>query len=296
MKGYKPSQTAEFMALFRALESSRRPSTTKLFNDPFAYFFLRPSFKCAVQLSRVPRLGTVVPRFIDQRWPGARSSGIARTRLIDDYLSAALCAGIDQVVILGSGFDCRAYRLREMKEVHVFEVDYPITLLRKTNEMKRVLGALPSNLAYVSADFNTQSLGQIMRDSGFIANRRSFFIWEGVTNYLTGQAVGDALTYIGRETAPGSFIAFTYVHKGLLDGSKQFVGTYHLWKTLQRTGEPWTFGIYPTHLQACLGSRGLTLLEDLGASEYRERYMGSSAHTMQGYEFYRVAYACKHSS
>ena len=66
-------------------------------------------------------------RFIDRRWPGARTSGVARTRLIDDAVAAALRDGIDQVLILGAGFDCRAYRLPGIERARVFEIDHPST-------------------------------------------------------------------------------------------------------------------------------------------------------------------------
>ena len=240
---------------------------------------------------KVKRRGARDAWLIDRRWSGARSSGVARTRLIDDYLSAALHDGIDQVVILGSGFGCRAYRAVDIEHVPVFEIDYPTTLTQKKERIRCILGTLPTNVAYVDMDLNRQSLRQVMQDPGLAFNRRSFFIWEGVTNYLTEQAVDDVLRYVGRETAPGSRIVFTYVHRGVLDDSAVFKGTPHLWKTLQRANETWIFGIYPDHLQAYLASRGLDLLEDMGASEYRARYMGPPAHQMKGYELYRIAYA-----
>ena len=289
MKEHNASRTAEYMALFRALESSRRPSHVRLFDDPFAYFFLRPALQGVVQLSRTPLLGAAVPRLIDLRWPGARSSGIARTRLIDDYVSASLRESVDQVVILGAGFDCRAYRIVAIETTRVFEVDQPATLSKKKERVKHIFGALPKHVVYVDVDFNTQSLGEALQDSGFNANLRSFFIWEGVTNYLTVHAVDSTLSYIGG--APGSRIVFTYVHRGVLDGSATFGGTRHVWSTLQRAGETWTFGLYPEHLQAYLAERGLDLMEDVGASEYRARYMGASGRSMKGYEFYRVAFA-----
>ena len=62
------------------------------------------------------------------------------------------------------------------------------------------------------------------------------------------------------ETAPGNCIVFTYVHKGALDGSAMFEGTHNLWGTLQRSGEPWTFGLYPEHLQDYLAECGLDLM------------------------------------
>lgn len=278
MKGGKPSQTAEYAAFARAFESSRRRSATRLFNDPFAYSFLRPRFKAAILLSRVPLLGAVERWFIEQGYRGELSSGVGRTRLIDDYLSASLHDGIDQVVILGAGFDCRAYRIQAIEHVRVFEVDYPTTQSQKKERMRRIFAELPTNVTYVDVDFNSQPLSLVLHDAGLSLNGRSFFIWEAVTQYLTEQAVDDVLRYVGRETAPGSRIVFTYLHKGVLDCSAVFGDTRRLSKRLQRVNEPWTFGIYPASLKTYLASRGLDLLEDLGALEYRERYMGSSAH------------------
>jgi len=101
--------------------------------------------------------------------------------------------------------------------------------------------------------------------------------------------VDSTLSYVGG--VPGSRIVFTYVHRGVLDGSATFGGTRHVRNTLQRAGETWTFGFSPEHLQVYLAERGLDLIEDVGASEYRARYMGAAARRMKGYEFYRVAFA-----
>ena len=289
MKEHNASRTAEYMALFRALESSRRPSRLRLFDDPFAFCFLRPVLRGVVQLSRTPLLGAAVPRLIDLRWPGARSSGIARTRLIDDYVSGSLYEGVDQVIILGAGFDCRAYRIPGIETTRVFEVDHPATLSKKKEGLRHLFQLLPKHVVYVNVDFNTQSLSQVLYDSGFKASQRSFFIWEGVTNYLTEQAVDSTLSYVGGLSE--SRLVFTYVHRGVLDGSATFGGTRHVRNTLQRAGETWTFGFYPEHLQVYLAERGLDLTEDVGASEYRARYMGAFGRRLKGYEFYRVAFA-----
>jgi methyltransferase (TIGR00027 family) len=194
MKEHAASRTAEYMALFRALESSRRPSK-RLLVDSFAYYFLRPLLKVTVGLSRVPLIGATVPWLIDKTWSGAHSSGIARTRLIDDYLCASLHNGFDQIVILGAGFDYRAYWIAGIENSRVFEVDHPATLIKKREEVGHIFGALPKHVVYADMDFNHQSLRQILLEGGFNANKRSFFIWEGVTNYLIEQAVDNTLVH-----------------------------------------------------------------------------------------------------
>jgi methyltransferase (TIGR00027 family) len=285
------SRTAEFMALFRALENGR-PVGVRLFDDPLAIGFLRPAFRWVVRLARVPRLGAAVPWVIDRRWPGARTSGVARTRLIDDMLADALAAGARRVVVLGAGFDCRGYRLPRLRDAQVFEVDHPATQGAKRERLRRLLGELPRHVVFVALDFARQDLAPALRAAGFDeAAGPTFFMWEGVTNYLTASAVDTTLRAIVALAAPGDRLVFTYVHRGFLEGSLSFPGTVHLLATLQRVGEPWTFGLDPTEVGDFLAERSLSLLEDWGAADYRARYMGPAAGQMRGYEFYRASLA-----
>jgi methyltransferase (TIGR00027 family) len=115
------------MALFRAMETSRAHGK-RLFADPLAASFLRPSLKLALHLASLPVVGKGIPKFIDHRWPGARTSGVARTRLIDDLMREAFKRGLVQIVILGAGFDARPYRLLRPATTRFFEVDQPSTI------------------------------------------------------------------------------------------------------------------------------------------------------------------------
>ena len=289
MKQNRVSRTAEYMALFRALETFR-PSALRLFNDPFALEFLRPSLRTVAQMSRHPVLNFLIPQLIDQHWPGARSSGIARTRFIDDTLVKALQDQIKQIVILGAGFDCRAYRIPGMEVARVYEVDHPSTLTAKRERLQHVLKELPQHVVFAEIDFNKQQIGDVLAASGFDIANRTFFIWEGVTNYLSEQAVSTTLKFIGA-TAAKSQLVFTYIHKGVLDNSIEFHGTQNLMHLLKKEDEPWTFGLYPAELPSYLAARGFDLVEDIGSIEYRARYMNPHGRQMKGYEFYRIAQA-----
>jgi len=290
MKQNQASRTAEYMALFRALENFR-PSNVRLFEDHFALEFLSPSLRTVARISHYPFFNFLIPWLIDQRWPGARSSGIARTRFIDDALLKALQEGVQQVVILGAGFDCRAYRIPEIAHTRVFEVDFPSTLAAKRQYLEHLLGSLPQHVVLAKIDFNCQQLKDVLTQAGFDPTCPSCFIWEGVTNYLTKQAVDATLQFIST-TAAGSQIIFTYVHQGVLDNSDEFEGTQNLMRLLQEDGEPWTFGIYPSEIADYVELQGLQLLEDIGSVDYRSRYMSKSRGPLQGYEFYRIARAC----
>src|SRR3954452_22478162 len=125
MQGNQFSRTAEFMALFRALESQRSPRP--LFRDPFAAAFLGRPLRQLVRWSAPPLLGRLLRRTIDRLWPGARTSGGARTKLIDDWVGDGVATGARQVLVLGAGFDSRAWRLPALADLPVFEVDHPAT-------------------------------------------------------------------------------------------------------------------------------------------------------------------------
>jgi len=289
MKQEQASSTAQYMALFRALESFG-PRKERLFEDRMAIGFLKPSLKVVAYLARIRIIGGFVPRYIDRNWPGARSSGIARTRFIDDALEKELENGVRQVVILGAGFDCRAYRICGIGRAHVYEVDYPSTLIAKRKRVQLMLGRLPPHVTFSEIDFNRQQLGDVLAASCFDKNHRTFFIWEGVIHYLTGSAVDSTFRFVGN-TAPGSGIIFTYIHKGVLDAPESFEGIENVRHLLSKKDEPWTFGFYPEELPGYLKARGLKLVEDVGAAEYRTRYMGPGSRNIKGYEFYRIALA-----
>jgi methyltransferase (TIGR00027 family) len=110
MRVGQASRTAEFNTALRAFESTRRP-TARLIYDPFAIHLLPKDLAGLVRIAAVPVVGKAVISFVDRRWPGMRSSVIARTWLIDSWLSQAAETGIDQMVLLGAGFDTRAWRL-----------------------------------------------------------------------------------------------------------------------------------------------------------------------------------------
>jgi len=289
VKEGQASRTAEFVALFRAIESSL-PAKRRLFEDPFARQFLGRRYGLLATACRVPGVADLVARYIDSRWAGARSSAVARTRFIDDAITAALVRGIDQLVILGAGFDARAYRLTGLSEVAVFEVDHPDTLAKKQSVLRRVSLDGPTRVRSVGIDFQSADLERVMDAAGYSKQARTFILWEGVTNYLTEAAVDTTLRWCAR-AASGSQLLFTYVHRAVLDDRAAFAGTETLFATLKDAGEQWTFGLDPAELESFLKQRGLQLEQDVGSAEYRARYMPQVSRIMRGYEFYRIAVA-----
>jgi methyltransferase (TIGR00027 family) len=277
------------MALFRAMESAL-PVRRRLFDDPLAYQALSGGLRGVALAARIPGVGALLRGYIDRNWPGGRTSGVARTRYIDDQAEAALAAGVEQVVILGAGFDARAYRLEGMRKLPVFEVDHPSTSVAKQAVVRRTIGAPPPQLRFVPVNFDSEPLAEAMRASGYEARRRTLFIWEGVTNYLSEGAVGATLDWCAA-AAPGSVLIFTYIHSLVLSQPQAFHGGGKMLSTVRDVGERWTFGIDPAHLEQFLAGHGLRLRQDIGAADYRALHYGIAARDMRGYEFYRIAVA-----
>jgi methyltransferase (TIGR00027 family) len=290
MKTNTASRTAQYMALFRAIENER-PSANRLFTDEYAIHFLDTGLKMAAKLSAVPLLGKVIPRMIHNKAMGALSSGTARTRYIDDLLQDTIRQGIRQVIILGAGFDTRALRLDCLKNIAVIEIDHPDTSgykLQKLNEA----GKLLPNVNYLQIDFNKESLDELASKHKINMEIPTTVIWEGVTNYLTAEAVAQTFHFIGR-FAKGSFSIFTYIHQQVLDSPHSFEGMDKVLERLKENEELWTFGFKPDELGHYLQQFNLRLLEDYGAGDYRQKYMPERKALLNGYEFYRVAYAIK---
>lgn len=290
MRSGRASRTAEHNALFRSLEAGRPPGD-RLFDDPLASWFLTWPLKTLAPAIERPVGSRAVSAVIDRRWPGVRSSVAARTRLIDDTLEALPDRQLAQLVILGAGFDTRAYRLECLRDVRVFEVDHPDTQAVKTAVLEDRLPGLPGNVSYVPTDFHLRALGDVMAAAGYRPESRTVFVWEGVSNYLSEAAVDATLRWCAGTGGPGSSLIFTYVDSAVLDNPGRFVGGHRLHATLDKVGEQLTFGMDPDLMGTYLAERGLRRVWDHGAAEYRARYFGDRAAAMVGHEFYRVALA-----
>ena len=291
MKANTASRTAQYMALFRAIETVQPPHK-RLFADPYAAIFLDDWLKRAIRLSTLPLLGRLIPKIIQSKGPGALSSGIARTKYIDDLLYQTIRDGAKQVIILGAGFDTRALRLGFLDSVPVIEIDHPDTAKFKIGKLKEALGQLPQNVSYFQTDFNKESLEELANAHRLNCNIPTTIIWEGVTNYLTEQAVDKTLEFV-KKLAVGSYIIFTYIDKLVLDHPESFIGAEKVFENLKKNEECWTLGFKPEELSGYLARFHLVLLEDLGAAEYRNKYMPDRKEISKGYEFYRVAFAAR---
>jgi methyltransferase (TIGR00027 family) len=171
------------MALSRALES-RRPAHERMFSDPYAAQFLQGWRRWLYAAARFPTGLRFAEGLLDRSAPGVRAAGIARTKWLDDAAATALRES-KQLVLLGAGFDMRAHRLSAASGVTTFELDHPFTSQAK----QALLKDLASAARDVAIDFSRQSIAEVLAQAGFDFQQKACFIWEGVTNYLTPEAI-----------------------------------------------------------------------------------------------------------
>jgi len=195
-----------------------------------------------------------------------------------------------QLVLLGAGFDMRAFRLRSAIHARTFELDHPETSHSKQAMLRSARREVPEHIRYIGMDFNSQSIAEVLLHAGFDNSRPACLIWEGVTNYLTAEAVDRSLRQIREVAAHGSILLFTYIDRAVLDNPEKFFGARKLIERLRSYGEPWTFGLDPGEIGSYLATRRFELLKDVSASAVWQR-AGRSRAEPHGYEFYRLASA-----
>lgn len=283
MRNDSPSRTAAYMALFRAIESSRS-SEERLFYDPLAAAFLDRRLRMAAEAARLPIVGGLVPRYIDRRWPGPRPSAVVRTRVIDEAVCEALREGCSQLVVLGAGYDTRAYRLPEAGGVETFEVDHPATQAVKRAVLGEASGVFAAHVHFVAVDFERDSLASALVKAGLQSAKRTCILWEGVFSYLTIDAIDATLRAVVETCAAGSRLILTYVDEAALRTGDERPP----WITaVEDAGEPFVTGLDPAAADRFFAERGLELLHDGSTREWASRLAPRAAAKIP--DFYRVA-------
>ncbi len=199
-----------------------------------------------------------------------QNQSIARQTFYDRVVEQVL-PEMAQFVILGAGFDTRAFRLPRDAPIRSFEVDTPKTMAVKREALTKA-GIERAGVALVAADFETEDWLTRLVEAGFDPTRPALFICEGVIPYLDKEAVEDTLRKIA-STAKGSVVAFDYFTTEILESPSLIARTVRA--TLSVGGEPLKFGIDSTppsreRLAELLRSCGLALGEQRTAGQETE--------------------------
>jgi len=268
MKEEKASRTAEIVTAFRAAESLK-PARERVCYDPMAKDFLSSRLSL---IGRSEFIRKTALWYADRKSPGITGLVVLRTRYIDDYLTRCMEDGIDQLVIMGAGYDSRPYRFEGLKNKVVFEVDYPATQEKKIKKVKQVCGSLPDHVVYVPIDFQRETLEERLFENRYDRNMKTLFIWEGVTTYISAEAVDNTLFFVANNSGAGSTIIFSYVFQSAVEGTCGMEGAQKWRKALEKRGEPPVFGIEGGKINEFLMSRGFCNVKDASMESLKKVY------------------------
>lgn len=260
MKKNQSSRSAEGVAFIRAIEA-QKPEEKRVCYDPYARALI-PGGISYYLIKLVINSG-----IYDRIAPGATAFIVGRERYIDDFLKTSLRAGFDQVVILGAGFDTRAYRIDGIEKTKVFEIDHPATQEVKLSRLKKVIDHMPDYVTFIPVDFNTQQLSERMQSSDYDQQGKTLFIWQGVTYFLTQEGVDSTLDFIANHSGEGSAVIFDYCYNEMLRDTRHGYGKM-MKQAARLSGEAYMFGIDQGQIEPFMIKRGFhdihnVMLEDL---------------------------------
>lgn len=273
----KPSRTAVFVLQWRALGTTI-PEPELRNPDTLAVRFFGERERQVLLEAKQP---IFVGHEFSAAWPQMEEGqrriflhALVRTRLIDSTLQEAVKDGASQVVILGSGYDSRAYRFQQLlSSTRVFEVDFPPTQEYKRMRVREVLGQAPKNVMFVPIDFSKDDLGTALRASGYRPERKTVFIWEGVTYYIPESAVEETLRFVAEHSGAGSVIVFDYEYERAVRGKHDDQTLKAIYARLASWSEPHIFGMPNDSARELVAKIGLTTVADLGPRDLTRGYL-----------------------
>lgn len=269
MKKEPSSKTAEGIALHRFRESVR-PEIERICYDPYAVYFINPGILEFIRNN--PDKARAESERYNRYLPGASNSVVARVRYFDDFVKKSINEGFEQLVIMGAGYDSRAYRIEGMGKLKVFEVDHPDTQKVKMEKIRKIFNSLPNHVIYVSVDLATEDLGQKLQDTGYDRSKKTLFLMEGLLYYLPPKFVDGILSFISTKSSKGSAILFDYFPESVVNGSCELEVGRNLHNHLAEMGEPLLFGIRDGQVETFLIERGFSRVKNVTTEEYKKMY------------------------
>ncbi|MGE2734075.1 SAM-dependent methyltransferase [Mycolicibacterium vaccae] len=263
------SRTALGPMILAAVEH-HEPPDRRLVDDDLAEAFLPARARLLVNLTRSGWLRRAAYTAAERRAPGIWTSIACRKRYIDERLSDPLNEA-DAVIVLGAGLDTRGCRIARHGDLPVYEVDQSDVIDHKRAVLQRVAGEVPSSIRLVGLDFEAGDLMDALQAHGYRSHQRAFIIWEGVTQYLSTEAVTATLASLSA-VAPGSRIVFSYVRQDFVDGTDRY-GADALYRRFRQRSGLWKSGLVREDVGEVLAEHGWRLVEQVGPSYYRDTYI-----------------------
>ena len=272
---FRKDGTAQGVAKQRLIESIAKPAKRVVY-DPLAERFVTGA-------GMVKLMGHKLNTWITKKLiPGFHEHLIARTRFIDDLVEQNLAEGIEQYVILGAGYDLRAHRLKLPVGIQVFEVDQLEVQERKRAKLPADL-AKANHITYVSIDFNKETLSDQLLKAGFDPAKSAIFTLEGVSQYITKEAVQSTLSEVSMLMKADVVFYMSYVKQALLDKPELCFGKGYsnpekkaetVMNLSARVGEPWISFYTEKEIAKLMAEFGFTILANNALGDLNEAYFG----------------------
>ena len=241
-----------------------------------------------VILPPVPRLVlefTPLRKFMMRRMfpAGIYEYVCARTKVMDAAFVEALEAHFTQIVLLGAGFDTRALRFAGHNQgTRIYELDVPTTQAPKLEIYRKKGVHVPNELVFAPIDFDREEIFDVLARCGYQDVGKTLFLWEGVSMYLSVEAVDDTLAFIRDHAASGSRIIFDYIYASVLRKENRYYGEQGIFETVSKAGEGWTFGIEEGEVESFLDKRGFEMLIHYTPAELEKLYLTTEDGTLHG--------------
>jgi methyltransferase (TIGR00027 family) len=256
------------LAMASVITSERNPAMR--IEDPIAPRLLRWG-DGGIASARFTPFHPLIRRAVERFIPGIYGYSVARLRHMDAIVRQEAAAGVPSLVILGAGYDTRAYRMLELSGVEVFEVDHPATSRDKRRRLAKALDSIPANVNFVEVDFTRHDLIERLAASGHERSSPTLFLLSGVSMYLSEDAMHRLLGQVAAHSGRSS-LAFDYIDRNALAEPDRYFGKEWMHRA-RKAGEEPRWGIPAGEAESVLASRGLRLDSDVGADELTARYL-----------------------
>jgi len=268
------------------------PQEERIINDTLAPKLYSGADRFWIQLTKISVFRNWIVGITEKFLPGGWSCFLVRKRYIDEHLLEAVGnREVEAVVNLGAGFDTRLYRFEALRNIPCWEVDQPINIAAKESVLKSALKTVPENVTLTGINFVEQEIGELLKQSGYQAGVKTFFVWEAVSQYLNDAAVKKIFDFFAQAPA-GSQLVFTYIQRDFIDGTNLY-NQEKFYKRVVLKDKIWQFGFDPTTLGELLGRIGWKLVKDLGYAELGDRYVKPTGRNLGVLQIERVVYAEK---
>ena len=268
----KPSETAFFAALRRSI-AHKSYHDERLGPDQLAGIFLPPHFRFFLKFKRV-RENT--REKLDGFLPGLTEYMIARTAYFDRLFKQALVEGVPQIVLLGAGYDTRAFRYAQSNQgTTIFELDAAPTQERKVECIRKARLDVPQKIKFIPINFNKETIEDVLKKAGFRDDEKTLFIWEGVSYYLEAGAVDETLALVTHHGHPETAIAFDYTVKVPAEKAEAVYGAKAFAATMaeHHESEALLFSLSEGEIEIFLAQRGLKMIEHLNNDEIEQHLL-----------------------